>query len=243
VVRSDDGSLLSDSSSMISYADNYDVVKIVGLSEKLQNASNVSKDNTRLKVFSCNPFSLEDFRPDLAAIAINYLAFTIYQSEEMDISKKSAEWRLDINGYEKLDKQAQETFEYNTQKYSWINIKGLSVNNQSVAIQKYRWAKNVIIIVHLFTSAVFYMLVINTLKLLGVQLPINPSEKYSFGNFVFYLLFFYFWSLIYLALGKLFFKNLIPYPIYEEIFVKFSISPQNLFRLLQQKIVSKSNDV
>ena len=64
----------------------------------------------------------------------------------------------------------------------------------------------------------------------------------SIGNIVFYLLIFYFGSLIYLALGKLLFKSLIPYPIYEEIFVKLSISPQNLFTLLQSKITSKSDD-
>lgn len=242
LVRSDDGSLLSDSSNIIYFDDNFDVVKIDDLSEKLENASTAHKNNTQSKIFSCNPFSINNFRPDLAAIAINYLAFTIYQSEEIDISKKSAEWRFDINGYEKLENKSQESFEYNVQKYSWINIKSLSLNNQSVAIQKYKWTKNAIIIGYLFTCAIFYILVINTLNLFGLQLPINPSEKYSLGNIVFYLLIFYFWGLIYLVLGKLLFKSLIPYPIYEEIFVKLSISPQNLFILLQRKITSKSND-
>jgi hypothetical protein len=243
LISSADGLLLSNSSGLVEIDEDGIEIRIDGISESLQGKPKVVSPQAESKITFCNPFLLDDFRPKLAARMICYLVYTVTrrsQESQNKIMNTQAEWRLSTVGYENLDNEVRDLFEFYIQNYSWAKAKILSINNQPIAINRFEWAVKVVKLGYAFTYSVL---------LLPIYLIIQSTVGAKLATFSFFIGFMMIFvsilliaTFVYFSLGKWIMKKIIPYPVYkamiEDVNIDFSKWLKNF---LQHKSPSVNN--
>ena len=243
LISSADGLLLSNSLSLVEVDENGVEIRIDGISESLQGKPKIESPQAESKIIFCNPFLLDDFRPKLAAKTICYLVYTVThlpQESQDKITNTPAEWRLSIAGYENLDKKVQDLFEFYIQNYSWAKAKTLSINNQSIALNRFEWAVKVVKLGYVCT----YSLLLLPIYLIFQNTAGAKPATFSFfvGLMIAFVSILLIAAFIYFSAGKLVMKKIIPYPVYKAMIEDVNTDFSKWWKkFLQQKSPSINN--
>lgn len=172
-VTSTDGIVLVDVPSVIILDSLENIIGIGITPENVQVDSPTEWETINSQLRFCNPLSLNDFRPVLAAKTINRLIFGVLHPTPDSVPsfwkrlfmKDVTEWQLSISGYEKLSKENQELFEYYAQKRGLVKVSRLFINGHLQDIEKIRWAENSLVFgVTALSISIFVLLTFGIMK-------------------------------------------------------------------------------
>lgn len=171
-ITSADGAVLVDVPSIILLDSLENIISIGVTPETIQKDSPDEWETIKSQLHFCNPFSIDDFHPDLAARTINRLIFwTIHPTPDSILPfwkrlfiKDITEWQLTIARYEKLPKKNQELFEYYAQKTGLVKVGRLAINGRVREIEKIRWAENSLVFGVTTLSSLIFLVMFGIMK-------------------------------------------------------------------------------
>lgn len=184
-ITSADGSVSSAFSNLVGLDENDKFLIIGRTSEEIQEQSPHEWEKMKDKTHFRNPFSLDYFKPDLAAPVIEYLAYlTIHPTprSQMSLITDSVELFLRIPEYEKMAEEAKELFEFHLQEILSFKVKFLLINDLAKDLSKIRQSKRMAKLgLPVFGMLVFLLAYIFSSSLLGDwSSPIPEDEKWLF---------------------------------------------------------------
>jgi len=210
-ITSDDGLLLLNTSSFI----------VVNEKERILNIGEISGDTQhKSNVRFFNPFLIDDFHPRLAGLAvIRSVESAIFSSSEPQkkILRNAREWHISIDGYERLDNESQDIFEYNvTQNSMFIRADKFFIHNQAIKPNKFLWAEKAVKAGYgLWFGVVGFLAFEFAKSVFGARIN-EPVTIFSFIVInLFLLTLVYISGLIHLAMCKYVLRDFIPVPVYE----------------------------
>ncbi len=242
-----DGSVLNDMPNIVALYEKNKIISIGTTLEMIQEQTPKQWDNVKDKTHFCNLFSLADFRPELAASAIDFIVYSATHpslESQKKWTKDTIILQVNILDYEKLDIFSQELFEYCVQELRLVNVKSLIVNNQEKPFSKIHLAKKMARLgLPAFIIFVFLLASILSLALLGERYSVIPEEeKWSFLLVFMTVVFFltYFASFIFVILWKYATRNLISDSVSIKIMESNKVGlPKSLMNLIWKKLPSK----
>lgn len=242
-IATTEGFLLSDTPNLVAYDENGSLLIVGETPENVQENSPDKWNHIKSRAHFINPFSIDIFHPAAAAAAINYLIVSVVNllsEEQQQILLGLTKWQINIVGYEKLDKNTQEAFEYYVQKYSSIHIKSLFINNQSKGISKFRFLETALrngTLLPIFLGVWLFTQLAQFVNQEKIVLPIFGDNTIilSITGSILILLFIYLSGLMYIAIFKFFLRRLIPAPVYEATIAQEELGLKRLTNWLRRK--------
>jgi hypothetical protein len=216
--------------------------QIVNLGRPLEELQKIP--NTRI----LDPFTMEPFQVELAATAIQKMAqsATLLRAESSaDDSKKLVimSWDIQFPRYESLTHEVQEAFEYYVQLASQgFKLKRLTINGQPKNIGAFQRATRAIMVGLLVTviASQFFMT-----KILQFTVPEQMAKPLTLFQFILsavaWALFIYVVGFLYVAVCRVFLKNVIPAPVYKKLILGSSLSPEKIAAWLRDKLSFHQN--
>ncbi len=180
-ITSTDGKFIKDGIAVVAFDEKEKVLSVGETLEYIQEQSPNEWERLKSKIYFCFPFSINNFQPKLAGISVNYWAYLashLPAESQNRILKDSIDLQITIPGYEKLERNVQELFEYFVQKSGMVKVKKLSINNQSrtISFGWIEWALRIIFPIVFFT--LFFIIFKIAQITIGTQLsaPIPKNE-------------------------------------------------------------------
>jgi hypothetical protein len=251
LITSADGSVLSNVPNIVALYGN-DKPAIIGKTpEMFQEQAPKEWEQVKDKIRFCNLFSVDDFRPELAASTIDYLVY-LATHPSVESQKKWAKdtitLQANILDYEKLNADIQELFEYYIHESSHIKVKSLLINNQvkTFDFDKIRWAKWSAGIGFLTVPVLIFL---SMFFLARATLGEQFLPPYSSDNGILFLAVFavvliflvYFAIFMFIVVWKFATKNLVSNTISRVIIERYQSFPKPLTNLVWQKTTSNKN--
>lgn len=249
VIISEDGSKLTDIPNIIALDDNDNIVSIGETQEDLQEKMSEDWDKVKTKIHFYNLFSPNGFRPKLGASTINFLAYLATHPT----SKSQKSWlrdsiimKINLEGYDKLNKNLQDLFEYYITRASFFRTKSLYVNNQSIEVKKIHLAEqsaklSLPLFFMIIALAGFYL----AEKFLTEQIlaPVAGVEilLFLFLLIIFVTLFYYLSGFVCIIIWRIATKNLVSNSISKVIIEEIKMNlPKPFMNLLWNESVSQN---
>ena len=227
-VIGEDGSLLSRTSNVLALAQNGQIVSVGKPPEESHQQRNIR---------TLNPFAVHNFHPKLAATMISRLmdlAMPLLAAPNHDETRKTItlDWHLQIPGYEELDPQVREAFEYYAQQVPQVKVRSLSINNHQKPIAVFQRARQAIMI-GLFATVFFINWLVSKVTQ-SIATPEQLAKPLTFWEIILrygvFIITIYFAGLVFILICKLTMKNIIPAPVYKDMIEDSDILPRNIWR-------------
>jgi hypothetical protein len=248
-ITSIDGQFLKDGIAVVAFDEKEKVLSVGETLEYIKEQSPNEWERLKSKIYFCYPFSIDNFQPKLAGISVNYWAYLashISVESQKSILKDSVDLQIRIPGYEKLEQDVQELFEYYVQKSWMVKVKGLSINNQSKTIS-FGWAEWALRIGFPIMFFILFFIVFKIAEItMGTQLsaPIPSNERVTSFVIVIAIMFFliYLGLFISVAIWKIVVKSYISDVVSIAIIENSNLGlPKPLLKLLRQKPFAQNN--
>lgn len=254
VIVSADGSVRSTFPNLAGLDENDNFLYIGKTPDEIRVQAPQEWDKVKDKIHFENLFSVDYFRPELAASTIELLVYMTTHptpKSRWSLIKDSVELFLQIPGYERLSASTQELFEFRLQETCLTKVKALSISNQAKSLSNVHRAKKFAEIGLPASTILVFLLVFSLLSaLLGEHYFVIPKDEKWWFLLVFIIFFMifmgfviYFGMFIFVVWWKFATRNLVPDTISKKIMeINKIVLPKPLMSLIWQKLPSKIDD-